>query len=81
MLNPWRKRVYVKNILHVPIVLYSDENSGNIFKKWNKHMAFYCSLAGLPPKMTNKEYNTHFPSTSNVATVLELADGLVGDMM
>lgn len=81
VLNPWRKRAYGKKVLHVPIILYSDDTSGNVSKKWNKHMAFYCSLAGLPPKMTNQEYNIHFLSTSNVATALELADGLVDDLM
>ncbi|KAG0147462.1 hypothetical protein CROQUDRAFT_61614 [Cronartium quercuum f. sp. fusiforme G11] len=61
-------------------MLYSDDTSGNISKKWNKHMSFYCNLAGLPPKMTNQEYNIHFISTSNAATALESADSLVDEL-
>ncbi|KAG0142889.1 hypothetical protein CROQUDRAFT_14451, partial [Cronartium quercuum f. sp. fusiforme G11] len=67
-------------IQHVPIMLYSDDTSGNISKKWNKHMAFYCNLARLPPKMMNQEYNIHFISTSNAATALKLADSLVDEL-
>lgn len=44
-------------------------------------MAFYCALAGLPPKLTNQDYNIHFISTSNATTALELANGLVDELM
>ncbi|KAH9817967.1 hypothetical protein DFH28DRAFT_926165 [Melampsora americana] len=50
---------------------------GNISKRWNKHLAFYFTLAGLPPKLANQEYNCHFVTTSNLAGALELADPLV----
>ncbi|KAH9807063.1 hypothetical protein DFH28DRAFT_1229446 [Melampsora americana] len=62
--NPWRQKANGKVIRHVPITLYSDDTSGNVSKKWNKHMSYYFTLSGLPPGMTNQQYNIHFLATS-----------------
>lgn len=78
--NPWRIKAKGKIIRHVPLVMYCDDLSGNISKRWNKHIAFYCTLAGLPPKLSNQEYNCHFLTTSNSAGALELADPLVDEL-
>ncbi|KAH9808345.1 hypothetical protein DFH28DRAFT_910246 [Melampsora americana] len=67
-------------IRNVPLVLYCDDLSGNKSKQWNKHIAFYFTLAGLPPKLSNQEYNCHFVTTSNTAGALDLADPLVDDL-
>lgn len=81
LINRWRVRADGKQIIHVPLVLYSDDTSGNVSKKWNKHMSFYCTLAGLPPKLTNQDYNIHFISASNTASSLELIDGLADELV
>ncbi|KAH9810013.1 hypothetical protein DFH28DRAFT_1132572 [Melampsora americana] len=78
--NPWRTRAHGRAIKHIPIALYSDDTSGNVSKKWNKHMSIFFTLAGLPPKMTNQEYNIHFLATSNCASVLDLLDEVVEDI-
>ncbi|KAH9810625.1 hypothetical protein DFH28DRAFT_1132026 [Melampsora americana] len=65
IVNPWRNRAKGLIIKHIPITLYSDDTSGNVSKKWNKHMSIFFTLSGLPPKMTNQEYNIHFLATSN----------------
>ncbi|KAH9815246.1 hypothetical protein DFH28DRAFT_893321, partial [Melampsora americana] len=78
--NPWRKKAGGKQICHIPLVLYCDDLSGNISKRWNKHIAFYFTLAGLPPKLSNQEYNCHFLTTSNTAGALELADPIVDEL-
>lgn len=59
--------------------LYSDDTSGNSSKKWNKHMSFIGTLAGLPPSLTNQEYHMHFLLTTNLASALELADQIVDE--
>ncbi|KAH9819229.1 hypothetical protein DFH28DRAFT_1080489 [Melampsora americana] len=64
----------------MPLVLYCDDLSGNISKRWNKHIAYYFTLAGLPPKLANQEYNCHFLTTSNTAGALELGDPLVDEI-
>ncbi|KAH9818447.1 hypothetical protein DFH28DRAFT_1152318 [Melampsora americana] len=78
--NLWRRKSGGKIIRHIPLVLYCDDLSGNISKKWNKHMAFYFTLAGLPPKLSNQEYNCHFLTTSNTAGALELADPVIDEI-
>ncbi|KAH9810567.1 hypothetical protein DFH28DRAFT_1131965 [Melampsora americana] len=80
IINPWRSRANGVLIKHIPIVLYSDDTSGNVSKKWNKHMSVFFTLAGLPPKMTNMEYNIHFLATSNCASALDLMDEVVDDL-
>ncbi|KAH9813109.1 hypothetical protein DFH28DRAFT_930295 [Melampsora americana] len=75
--NPWQKWADGKLIQHVPITLYSDDTSGYVSKKWNKHMSFYCTLSGLPPKLTNQEFNMHFNYTSNTALAVELGEYLI----
>ena len=62
------------------INLYADDTSGNVSKQWNKHISFFCTLGGLPPKMTNMEYNCHFIATSNVAEVLELGESVIEEL-
>ncbi|KAH9821274.1 hypothetical protein DFH28DRAFT_923682 [Melampsora americana] len=78
--NPWRAKADGKIIRHMPLVLYCDDLSGNISKRWNKHIAYYFTLAGLPPKLANQEYNCHFLTTSNTAGALELGDPLVDEI-
>ncbi|KAH9816315.1 hypothetical protein DFH28DRAFT_966741 [Melampsora americana] len=78
--NEWRKKADGRIIQHVPLILYCDDLSGNVSKRWNKHIAFYFILAGLPSKLSNQEYNCHFLITSNTAGALELADPLIDEL-
>ncbi|KAA1110820.1 hypothetical protein PGT21_032339 [Puccinia graminis f. sp. tritici] len=78
--NPWRIRAAGKVIRHMPINLYADDTSGNLSKRWNKHISFYCTLAGLPPQCAKMQYNCRFLATSNQAGVLELAEPIVDEI-
>ncbi|KAI8452885.1 hypothetical protein BY996DRAFT_6415116 [Phakopsora pachyrhizi] len=71
--NPWRIKAEDKMIRHVPLLFYADDTSGNVSKQWNKHISIFMSLAGLPPKLSNQEFNKLFFATSNIASALELA--------
>ncbi|KAG0148750.1 hypothetical protein CROQUDRAFT_692746, partial [Cronartium quercuum f. sp. fusiforme G11] len=77
--NQWRTRADGAVIWHIPITLYSDDTSGNVSKKWNKHIFFFCTLSGLPPELTNQEFHIHFLATSNCTNALEIADHLVDE--
>ncbi|OAV95433.1 hypothetical protein PTTG_26678 [Puccinia triticina 1-1 BBBD Race 1] len=81
MPNPWRAKAGNRVIRHLPISLYSNDTSSNLSKKWNKHISYYFNLAGLPPKLTNQHFHCHFLCTSNSAGTLELAEGIVDDIM
>lgn len=61
----------------VPLTLYSDDTSGNKSKKWNKHMSYYCTLSGLPPKLTNQEFNIRGLACSNTANALEMGAQII----
>ncbi|EFP77823.2 uncharacterized protein PGTG_03779 [Puccinia graminis f. sp. tritici CRL 75-36-700-3] len=78
--NPWRDRARGKIVRNVPIILYADDTSGNVSKQFNKHISFYFTLAGLPPHISNQEYNCHFLSTSNLASVCELSEQIVKEL-
>ena len=78
--NPWRVKAKGRLIRHVPISLYADHTSGNISKQFNKHIAYYFTLAGLPPNLSNMEYNCHFLCTSNTSGALELGEQVVDQL-
>lgn len=78
--NPWREKANGMMIRHCPLTLYSDDTSGNVSKRWNKHMSYYFTLSGLPPKLSNQDFNCHFLATSNCASALELGDGIVDEL-
>ncbi|KAA1120083.1 hypothetical protein PGT21_037132 [Puccinia graminis f. sp. tritici] len=78
--NPWRGRAQERIIRNVPIILYADDTSGNVSKQFNKHISFYFTLAGLPPHISNQEYNCHFLSTSNLASACELSEQIVKEL-
>ncbi|PLW06567.1 hypothetical protein PCANC_26024 [Puccinia coronata f. sp. avenae] len=78
--NPWRIKANGKIIRHVPITLYSDDTSGNTSKQFNKHISFYFTLSGLPPNISNQEYNCHFLASSNIASVLEQSKSIVEEL-
>ncbi|KAG0150158.1 hypothetical protein CROQUDRAFT_38611, partial [Cronartium quercuum f. sp. fusiforme G11] len=63
-----------------PLMMYSDDTSGNHSKKWNKHLGFYYTLAGFPLKLINQEYNIHYATFSNTAGALELADPVIDEL-
>ncbi|KAH9808615.1 hypothetical protein DFH28DRAFT_1087321 [Melampsora americana] len=79
-INPWRIKAQGKIICHIPFTIYSDDTSGNVSKKFNKHMSIYFTLLGLDPEWSNQEYNTHFLATSNCASALELFDQVVNEI-
>ncbi|KAK0462782.1 hypothetical protein IW261DRAFT_1613923 [Armillaria novae-zelandiae] len=75
--NKWRERAQGCRVLAFPLWLYCDDTSGNVSKKWNKHNSFLFTPAGLPRSESQKDYNVHFLSTSNIAPPLEMLDGIV----
>uniref|UniRef100_D8QAN3 Uncharacterized protein n=1 Tax=Schizophyllum commune (strain H4-8 / FGSC 9210) TaxID=578458 RepID=D8QAN3_SCHCM len=78
--NKWRKRAKGHRVVSFPLWLYCDDTSGNTSKKWNKHNSFLFTAAGLPRRLVHQEYNIHFVSTSNIASPLEMAEGIVAQI-
>ncbi len=64
----------------LPYWLYADDTSGNSSKKWNKHISFLLTLAGLSREHSQHEYNVHFLATSNSAPFPEMLEGVVEEL-
>jgi hypothetical protein len=78
--NPWRTKANGRIIRHVPITLYANDTSGNQSKQWNKHISYFFTLSGLPPRCTNQNYHCHYVATSNQAGAMELAEPIALDI-
>ncbi|KAJ7195401.1 hypothetical protein B0H12DRAFT_1299784, partial [Mycena haematopus] len=78
--NPWRAKADRCRVVCFPLWMYCDDTSGNVSKKWNEHNSFLVTPAGLPREESQKEYNIHFLSTSNIAPPLEMLDGIVDQL-
>jgi hypothetical protein len=78
--NAWRERAKGSRVYSFPIWLYCDDTSGNLSKKWNEHNSFLFTPAGLPREQSQKEFNIHFLSTSNIAPPLEMLDGILDQL-
>ena len=64
----------------VPLVVFSDDTSGNKSKVWNKFDSYCIRLAGLSVKSNAQIHNIHFICTSNKAPVMEMAVPLVHEL-
>lgn len=75
--NRWRQLAKGHRVISMPIWLYCDDTSGNVSKKWNKHISFLFTLAGLPHTSSQLEFHVHFLATSNQAAPLEILEAIV----
>ncbi|KNF05468.1 hypothetical protein PSTG_01278 [Puccinia striiformis f. sp. tritici PST-78] len=78
--NSWRKKAGEIFSQNLPISLYANDTSGNVSKRWNKHISFYYTLEGLSPNLFNKEYNCHVLATSDCTTVFKISEFLVNEL-
>ena len=67
-------------VVMVPLMIYSDDTSGNKSKMWNKFVSWCFLLAGLLKKENAKLEKIPFICTSNKVSVLELAVVLVQEL-
>ncbi|KAJ3169729.1 hypothetical protein HK101_011435 [Irineochytrium annulatum] len=75
--SPTRRDFPGLRVVNVPLVLWSDDTSGNISKKWIKVVAWAYTLAGLPFKEAQKPKNIHFICTSKSASGFESSEAIV----
>ncbi len=65
----------------IPLVLFSDDVSGNQSKKWNKFDVWAMLLAGLPRSTNSQLENIHFICASNKVDCLNMAEPVVEDLL
>ncbi len=69
-----------KSTLTLPLVIFSDETSGNRSKKWNQLETYSMFLAALLRKEISKFSNIHFISASNLVDSVELEKEITNDL-
>lgn len=68
-------------VVVAPIILYSDDTSGNVSKKWNKFDCWLLTMSGLPSHEARKLQNIHFIACSNKLSALQMAHNLVDNLL
>ena len=76
-----REREAGKPVVTVPLVLYTDDTSGNRSKKWNLFNSWNVLLAGLPRRLNSQMSNIHFLSCSDTVSVLDMAEPIADELM
>ncbi len=61
-------------VLMLPLILYSDDTSGNKSKKWHQFDSWSILLAGMPQEANTQLPNIHFLCCSDRVSVLEMAE-------
>lgn len=62
-------------VLTIPLIIFMDDVSANVSKRWNKHHVIYMSNAAMLREMLEKEFCVRFVSSLPHATPLELMEG------
>lgn len=76
-----KKRCNGLPIATVPLILFSDDSSGNRSKKWSKFDNWAVMLAGLPRAENSKTENIHLISASNQVNAIQMSSCLVRDLV
>ena len=64
----------------VPLLLYTDDTSGNRSKKWNKFDCWCFLLAGLPRHCNSQLHNIHFIGCSNKVDCMDMTVSIAADL-
>lgn len=68
-------------VVLAPLLIYSDDTSGNRSKKWNKFDIWCMTLACLPKHEARKFENIHFISCSNQLSAIQMSKPIVDDLL
>eukprot|EP00731_Ephydatia_muelleri_P017962 Em0011g2a len=79
--NQWKEKASGKIVVMVPLILFTDDTSGNRSKKWNKFDSWYLLLAGLGRHANAKPSNIHFVTTSNKVSPLDQCVPIVEELL
>eukprot|EP00731_Ephydatia_muelleri_P030239 Em0021g762a len=63
-----------RKVVMLPLILFTDDLSGNKSKKWHKFESWYLMLAGLPRHENAKPENIHFVSCTDLMDVLDMTE-------
>ena len=75
-----KERAAGRPVVMLPLILFTDDTSGNKSKKWHKFDSWSVLLAGLPRHENSKISNIHLVCCSDVASALDMAGAVVADL-
>eukprot|EP00731_Ephydatia_muelleri_P003051 Em0001g3051a len=78
--HPLKVKAAGKRILMLPLILFSDDTSGNKSKKWHKFESWYLSLAGLPRSHNTRRDNIHFVCCSDKVSPIDLGGPIAQEL-
>ena len=67
-------------VVMVPIILYSDDTSGNRSKKWHKMDSWCMLFAGLPRKINAQLASIHLMCCSDTLSFLDMAEPIAVEL-
>ena len=67
-------------VVMVPLLMYTDDTSGNRSKKWNKFDCWCFLLADMPQHENAKMHNIHFVTCSNQTDPLSMMEPIIADL-
>lgn len=76
-----KEKAACRRIVMVPLILFSDDTSGNKSKKWNKFECWYLLLGGLPKHENAKIENIHFLCCSDKMDALDMAQPIAQELL
>ncbi|SMN01278.1 hypothetical protein SPONL_1899 [uncultured Candidatus Thioglobus sp.] len=79
--HPAKEKAADRPVVMLPLVLFTDDTSGNVSKKWHKFDSWSLMLAGLPRHENTKIENIHFVCCSDVASAVEMAGTIVTELI
>ena len=79
--NEWKEKAEGKKVIMVPLILFTDDTSGNQSKKWNNFESWYLLLAGRGSHANAKPSNIHFLTTSNKVSPLDQSVPIVEELL
>ena len=75
-----KKTAAGRTIVMLPLIIYTDDTSGNKSKQWNKFDVWCMKLAGLPKTENSKLHNIHFLCCSNKMSAMDMCNPLADDL-
>lgn len=65
----------------LPLILFSDDTSGNRSKKWHKFDSWSVMLAGLPRRQNARIPNIHFYCCSDAISAVDMSEALAPELV
>ena len=78
--HPMKEKAAGRPVIILPLVLFSDDTSGNRSKKWHKFDSWSVTLAGLSRHENSKISNLHLCCCSDVVSAMEMSEAIANDL-